>query len=71
MFVVVREKLKLALHIVSGAILLQSLVLRSKDAMFANSNFDIVQSPGFGLHHPTYFGRVGWQSSNVPMERMD
>ena len=36
---------------------------------FASSNFDIAQSPYIGLYPSTSFGRVGWQSYNVPLGR--
>jgi hypothetical protein len=39
------------------------------DVMFASSDFGIARSVCVGLHHPTSFGRVGWQSCNVPMGR--
>ena len=33
--------------------------------MFASSDFGIAQSPVIGLHHPIFFGKVGWQSCNL------
>ena len=35
--------------------------------MFANPDFGIARSPCIGLHCPTSFGKVGWQSCNMPM----
>ena len=69
MFDVVRAKPKLVLHIVGGVILLlQSLVRRSRGAMFSNPDFGVAKSPGINLHGPTSFSKIGWQSCNVPME---
>lgn len=68
---VVMAKLKFILHIVGGAILLlQSLIRSSKGTMFARSDLDIAQSPSIDLLRSISFGKVGWQSCNVPTGRM-
>ena len=67
---IVKAKSKVGLHIVGGVIfLLESFVCRSKGVMFVSSDFSIVQSFGIGLHRPTSFGRVGWQSCYLPIGR--
>ena len=68
MFDVIRAKPKLVLYIVGGAVfLLQSFVRGSWYAMFASSDFDIVQSTCIGLHCSTYFGRVGMSYTHSPL----
>jgi hypothetical protein len=37
--------------------------------MFSSFNFGIAQNPCIVLHCATSFGRVSWQSCNMPMER--
>ena len=38
--------------------------------MFANSEFGNVQDLYIGMHRPTSFSGVGWQSCNVPLGNM-
>jgi hypothetical protein len=55
--VVIMAKDKLVLHIIGGAVIfLHSLIYGNRGAMFANSNFDIAQSPCIDLYCPTSFG---------------
>lgn len=69
--VVIMAKDKLVLHIIGGAVIfLHSLIYGNKGAMFANSNFDIAQSPCIDLYCPTSFGILAWQACNVPMRRI-
>ena len=46
---------------------LQPLVHWSRGAMFACSNFRVVQSRCVGMHYPTPFGLIGWQFCNVSL----
>lgn len=65
---VVRAKLTLMLHIGGGKEhLLHLFVCWSRDAMFANYDFGIAQSACINIHWLTSFGRVQWQSCNVPL----
>ena len=67
---VVKAKPKLILHVVDGITLpFQSIVRRSRGAMFASFDFGIAQSPDIGLHCPTSLDIIGWQFCNVPMGR--
>ena len=69
-FDAVRAKPKFAIHVVSRAILIfHTHVCGSKGTLFANSDFGVAQSPCICLHRLTYFGKVGWQSCNVPLGR--
>ena len=69
-FDVFRAKPKLILHIIGRRIfLLQSLVRRSRGAMFSSPDFGVAKSPNIALHCSTSFGKVRWQSCNVPMGR--
>ena len=56
--------------IVGGVeLILQPFVRWCKGAMFARFDFCIAQSPCIGLHYPTPFGKVPWQSCNTPLWR--